>query len=103
MYKVILSDGTAFENLTLNGNNFITKQEISAETFRGKLNGVTITGDDIDAFGLVGTHKKMELVQVRKYGAEYWFVLRDIPADKMRMLAIEGNIDYIAMMTGVNL
>ena len=103
MYEIKLSDGTTLSNLKLNGNNFITEQEINTETFRGKLSSVTITGDEADAYGLVGTHKNMELLQVKKYGSEFWFILRDTPEEKIKLLTIEGNIDYLAIMTGVTL
>ena len=52
----------------------------------------------------------MELVQIAHYtqathGMEdgYYFVLRDIPAAEFEALRNRGDIDYIAMMTGVEL
>ena len=90
--------------MELNGNNFISKAEVTPATFAGKLSKVTITGDaEADEAGLIGEHQNMELVQVKKYGAEYWFILRDIPAAELRELKNRGDIDYIAMMTGVQL
>lgn len=46
MYAITLSDGSKLENLTLNGNNFITAQEITEATFRRKLSHVNIECDD---------------------------------------------------------
>ena len=97
--------------MELNGNNFVSKKEITADTFRGKLSKVTITGDaEADEAGLIGTHRHMELVQIAHYtqathGMEdgYYFVLRDIPAAEFEALRNRGDIDYIAMMTGVEL
>ena len=97
--------------MELNGNNFVSKKEITADTFRGKLSKVTITGDaEADEAGLIGTHGHMELVQIAHYtqathGMEdgYYFVLRDIPAAEFEALRNRGDIDYIAMMTGVEL
>ena len=97
--------------MELNGNNFVSKKEVTAETFRGKLGKVTITGDaEADEAGLIGEHSNMELVQVTHYtqathGVDdgYYFVLRDIPAAELEKLQDRADIDYLAMMTGVTL
>ena len=90
--------------MELNGNNFISKAEVTPATFAGKLSKVTISGDaEADEAGLIGEHQNMELVQVKKYGAEYWFILRDMSASELERLKARGDIDYIAMMTGVQL
>lgn len=104
MYTIILSDGSKLENLSLNGNNFITSQEITEETFRGKLSRVKIECDDDGMMSdICGEFSNVELVQCKKYGAEYWFILREIPQEKFETLRLAGNIDYVAMMTGVTL
>ena len=88
----------------LNGNNFISSKEVTAETFRGKLGRVVITGDaEADEAGLIGEHKQMELVQIQKYGTEFWFILRDMSAAELEKLQTRGDIDYLAMMMGINL
>ena len=95
----------------LNGNNLISKTKVTEETFRGKLSKVMITGDaEADEAGLIGEHHNMELVQVAHYTQAthgmadgYYFVLRDIPADELERMQNRGDIDYIAMMTGVQL
>ena len=103
-FTVTLADGTQLAGLELNGNNFISAAEVTEATFRGKLGRVTITGDaEADEAGLIGEHTNMELVQVQQYGEEYWFILRDISAAELEKLQTRGDIDYIAMMTGVTL
>ncbi len=103
-FTVTLADGTQLCGLELNGNNFISKTEVTPATFAGKLSKVTISGDaEADEAGLIGEHQNMELVQVKKYGAEYWFILRDMSASELERLKARGDIDYIAMMTGVTL
>ena len=102
-FTVKLADGTQLVGLELNGNNFI-KAEVTPATFAGKLSKVTISGDaEADEAGLIGEHQNMELVQVKKYGAEYWFILRDMSKSELQKLKDRGDIDYIAMMTGVQL
>lgn len=73
-YTVTLSDGTKIENLTLNGNNFISTTAVTEEQFDGKLKGVTITDSD----GKEEKHEDMFLVQVtHPNDSEWWFILAD--------------------------
>ena len=110
-FTITLADGTQLGGLVLNGNNFVSKTEVTEATFKGKLSKVTITGDaEADEAGLIGTHEHMELVQVAHYtqavhGLDdgWYFTLRDIPAAELEALRNRGDIDYIAMMTGVTL
>ena len=87
----------------LNGNNFITTQEITEATFAGKLGKVVIAGDaEADEAGLIGEHHNMELVQIQKHGAENWFILRDIPADELEKRQIRADVDYALMLGGAS-
>ena len=109
--KITLADGTQLSGLELNGNNFVSKTEVTEETFRGKLGKVVISGNaEADESGLIGEHEHMELVQIAHYTQAthsmpdgWYFVLRDIPPDELERLQARGDIDYIAMMTGVEL
>lgn len=78
-YKVTLKDGTVIEPLTLNGNNFVSKKEVTPETFEGKLDSVIIESSD----GSKEEHKDMELVQAKKYDDGFYFILRDIDPDEL--------------------
>ena len=49
------------------------------------------------------THNNMELVQITPMGEEYWFVLRDISKAEMEKIKMQSDIEYIAMMAGVEL
>ena len=110
MFTVILSDGTQLGNLKLNGNNFVSKSEVTPATFAGKLGKVIITGDaEADEAGLIGEHHNMELVQVAHYtqkvhGCEdgYYFVLRDIPAAEMEKLQLRADVDFALMLGGAS-
>ena len=110
-FTITLADGTQLGGLEMNGNNFFSKTEVTADTFRGKLGRVVITGDaEADEAGLIGEHHNMELVQIAHYTQKthgladgWYFALRKIPADELEKLQNRGDIDYIAMMTGVKL
>lgn len=109
-FTVTLSDGTQLAGLDLNGNNFISKTEVTEDTFKGKLSKVTITGDaDTDDAGLIGEHEHMELVQVAHYtqathGVEdgYYFILRDISASEQEKRQLRADVDYVLMLGGAS-
>lgn len=98
-YKITLSDGNVIENLKMNGNNFVSKDEILEDIFIGNLSSVSIE----DSEGVVENHANMELVQVKQYGNEYWFILRDLTEDELTKITQRADLEYVAMMTGVEL
>ena len=110
-FTITLADGTQLAGLEMNSNNFVSKTEVTADTFRGKLARVIITGDaEADEAGIIGEHHNMELVQIAHYTQAvhgvsdgWYFVLREIPAEELEKLQNRGDIDYIAIMTGVTL
>jgi hypothetical protein len=97
-YTVTLADGTVIENLRLNGDNYISETAINAAIFTDNCSPVTID-DGISS----EVHDYMELVQISEMGDECWFVLRDIPAEKLAKIRMQSDIEYIAMMTGIEL
>ena len=109
-FTVTLADGTQLGGLELNGNNFVSKTEVTAETFKGKLGRVVIEGDaEADEAGLIGTHEHMELVQVAHYTqathglADGWyFALRNIPADEQEKRQLRADVDYALMLSGAS-
>lgn len=98
MYKITLADGSVIDGLTLNGNNFITKDEIKEQLFENNCSPVAISDGTNEEI-----HENMELVQITKVNNEYWFILRDIPKEELATIKIKSDIAYIAMMSGVEL
>lgn len=97
-YRIILADGTEIVGLRMNGNNFISDVTIDESVFDGVLSPVTIYE------GLVPVvHEHMELVQITPVGHEHWFVLRDVPQSELDAIQVRADIDFIAMMTDVEL
>lgn len=43
------------------------------------------------------------LVQCKKYGKEYWFVLRELSAEELMAAKTQANIEYISMMADIDL
>lgn len=98
IYTITLDDGTQIENLRMNGNNFISQEEIDPDIFDGNLATVTINDGEIDE-----VHENMGLVQVTRMGDEYWFVLRDVPMSEIERAKLRSDLDYLAMMADVEI
>lgn len=97
-YTITLADGTAIEDLSLNGNNFISNKKLTESSFTD-LSRVTITDED----GKSEERDNMELVQIVKSGKEYWFVLRELSPQEIRDAKIQADIEYLAMMADVEI
>lgn len=98
IYTIILSDGTKLSNLHLNGNNFVSQAEITEDMFSGKLKRVIISDGETEQ-----VLNRAELIQIAHYADGWYFILREIPADVMELEIINAKIDYLAMMTDVEL
>lgn len=96
--KIVLSNGREIANLKMNGNNFISRTAVTDELFEGGLSPVRIDRD-----GVQEIHSNMELVQITQVDGEYWFVLRDIPQKELDDIQIRADVDFIAMMTDIEL
>ena len=97
-WKITLSDGTKLENLRLNGNNFISEAEITEDDFRGKLSKVNVEGKDFKQ-----EYNNMELVQIAHYEDGYYFVLREISQEELDKLKMQSDIEYLAMMSDIDM
>lgn len=98
VYMVTLADGTVIDNLKLNGNNFVSEEEISPMIFDGNCSPVIINDGARDVI-----HDNMELVQVTEEDGKYWFILRDISEAELNQIKIQSDIAYIAMMAEIEL
>lgn len=97
-FTIELSDGSKIEDLDLNGNNFISKTEITEDMFTDKLTGVVISDGETEE-----THEQMEFVQVLDKDGEWWFVLRDLSQAELQHIQDRADIEYIAMMADIEL
>ena len=93
-HSITLSDGTELTNLDLNGNNFISKASITADLFDFNLSPVVIDGEE---------HEQMELVQIQEREDGYYFILRDLSSAEIAEAKTRADIEYIAMMSGIEL
>lgn len=102
-WKITLADGTKLENLSLNGNNFVSETIITEDDFKGKLLKVKIEGKTEDGQEIAEEHEHMELVQIAHYEDGYYFVLRDITEAELEKMKMKSDIEYLAMMSDIDL
>lgn len=93
-YKIILADGTEIQNLTMNGDNYISKVEIDKGIFEDNCSTVIIDDGESRI-----SHENMELVQVTKRNEEYWFVLKELSEDEIASTIYKKGIQYLATKT----
>lgn len=100
-FKITLADGTQLKDLKLSGNNYISKTKITEDDFKGKLSKIIIE-NETDKTSEELEH--MELVQILDYGDKgYYFVLRQLSQDEIDKLKMQGDIEYLAMMTNTDM
>ena len=104
MYIVTLENGTTFSDLDINGSYFVSKTEVTRDMFNNWNGKYRVVSDNnSDELGIVGEHTDCELKDVFK-GARWWyFALGEIDKAQREALRDRADIDYIAMMTGVEL
>ena len=97
MYKIILSDGTALNNLTLNGNNFIAEGEIDSSVFDGKLETVTISSDTGEISPFIGTYSDMVLLGNTVRDGKSWLVFGVKSEEEKREETVNANFTDLQM------
>jgi len=98
IYTITLADGTTLTNIRQNGDNFISDTPLDSDVFLDNCSPVIISDGENEEM-----HENMELVQVTTVGNEYWFVLRDMSAEELEKIRLQADIEYIAMMAGIEL
>ncbi len=97
-YTITLADGTVLDDLKLNGNNFISNTAINADIFDENCYTVIISD------GVNSETYNMELVQITEQEpGKYWFVLRELSASELARIKMQSDIEYVAMMAGIEL
>lgn len=92
---IALSNGTELKGLELNGNNYISPEKLTEDTFADGLSPVVINGEE---------HEQMALVQcIQHADGRTWFILRDVTAEEIASAKLRSDIEYLAMMTNVEL
>lgn len=92
---IALSNGTELTGLELNGNNYISPEKLTEDTFADGLSPVVINGEE---------HEQMALVQcIQHADGRTWFILRDVTAEEIASAKLRSDIDFIALMSDIDL
>ena len=92
---IALSNGTELTGLELNGNNYISPEKLTEDTFADGLSPVVINGEE---------HEQMALVQcIQHADGRTWFILRDVTAEEIASAKLCSDIDFIALMSDIEL
>ena len=104
-YTLILSNGEVIQGVERNGLTWQTKQEVTEGTFRGGLRSVKVEGPEPEEGmeDLRGVYERQRLDALYRTGEWTSFVLTGVSAEDEEKLRLRGDIDYVAMMTGVEL
>lgn len=100
MYEIILADGTELKNLKLNGNTYISQEEVRRFDFIGNMSEVIVknTEDDIE----LRMHN-VELIDLSKDSEGWNISIREIPANEIQLTQLTAQVEYLAMMTDIDL
>lgn len=94
MYKITLADGTALENLVLNGNNFIAQTAVDDAVFEGNMASVTITNLED---GTAGQIEDGVLLSNIVRDGKSWLVLGQKSEEEKRLDTIDSAFTDLQM------
>ncbi len=98
-YTITLANGNTFENLQCNGMYFISSSEITEDQATGKISPVMFEHGS-DQF----TVDYMSFAEIlHPADNEWWVKLETIQPDEVKRLTTAAKMDYLSMMTGVDL
>ena len=102
IYTIVLADGTSLTSIHMDGTTLISREEISEKTFVDNLTSVTFTDGEntLEFENLALNYVREEMVDDHY---EYWFSFRRISEDEMEKARIWAAIDFVAMMSDVEL
>ena len=94
-YTIDLGNGVIVTDLTLNGTDFMTKEEVTADTFENMEN-VTITSED----GTSEIYENPQLVHYDLFQDGYtYFRIRDLSNTEIKANNLDAQVTYTALMT----
>lgn len=92
--RITFKNGMKME-AEVNGSSLITD---SRPEFPSDLSAVTVTGADGERI-----YRDAEIIECASVDNRYWFSFREAPEAERATRQMQANIEYIAMMTDVDL
>lgn len=95
MYKITLKDGTVIDNLTMNGNNYVSPTEVDTSLFtRKNLSSVVVNDGEKDE-----TLTNLLFVQETHMKDGYYFILRPMTDTEISITDIQEALSDIYEMS----
>ena len=101
--RVELSNGKVFSGLELRGTCYVSKEEVKESDFAGGLRSVKEVYVSEDGHREQTERVGAELGGVFKCDGEWYFWFLERSAEELARLQDRADIEYIAMMTGVEI
>lgn len=100
-FKITLADGTVIEGLGKNGDNYISAEKLDESIFEDNCSPMSFE----DMNGNVVTFQNGQFLQQVHYAGVpgYYLAFRDRTAQELAMEELQAKIDYLGMMTGVDI
>lgn len=92
--KITFINGTVME-AEVNGSSLIMEKK---PDFPQGLSLVTVTGRNSER-----VYKNAETIECASVDGRYWFAFREVPEAERAARQVQANIEYIAMMAGIDL
>ncbi len=104
-YRVELSNGKVFSGLKMSGTCYVSPVEVKESDFAGGLRSVKVihVSEDEPSHTEERTLTGAELGGVFKCDGEWEFWFMERSAEEMARLQDRADIEYVAMMTGVEI
>ena len=97
-YTITLTDGRQIKGLSKNGDNFVSKKKIDESIFEDNLATMLVSDGETET-----EYKNVVLVQQVEYANGWYLNFRELSKQELRDMALSGKIEYLAMMTNVDL
>ena len=93
MIKIILNNGNEINNLTLNGNNYISNNVLLDDIFTDGLSIVTVIDGDIST-----EYKDMKLIQNIALDDKSWFILAEKTEEEILKERLKSTEDALMIL-----
>jgi hypothetical protein len=87
MYKITLQNGTIIENLILNGNNYISDEQIDDSVFVDNLNEVVIENEDSRI-----VYESLKIVSHQIVDGKSWLIFAEPTDEERRVMQTDNRI-----------
>lgn len=105
MYNLILADGTTLENLTKNGDCFVSKTEVDESIFENNLSTLTIQNTEEDTEEVMTNAEFVQQLHYENFHGNtgYYLAFRELTEAEVKEATLTGLIEYVAMMADIEL